>query len=85
MWFDDDPENSLVLETAGRQISAGYSGMWVAACPPKVQEQEKKRNPQLIKEWDAEVGDRMIKMCIIGQNMDKEKICAELDACLGEI
>lgn len=84
MWFEDDPENSLVLETAGRQISAGYSGMWVAACPEKVQEQEKKRNPQLLKDWDPEVGDRMIKMCIIGQNMDKELICAELDKCLAK-
>ena len=84
IWFDDDPDNSLVLETAGRQISAGFSGQWIAACPKGVQEQEKKRNPQLVKDWDPEVGDRMIKLCIIGQNMDKAKICADLDALLGD-
>ncbi|HAC31397.1 MAG TPA: hypothetical protein DCF70_02080, partial [Treponema sp.] len=26
--------------------------------------------------------DRMIKLCIIGQNLDKKAISAELDACL---
>jgi hypothetical protein len=33
-------------------------------------------------EWDEKVGDRMIKLCIIGQKMDKAKITAELDALL---
>ena len=84
IWFDDDPDNSLVLETAGRQITAGYAGQWLASCPKKVQEQELKRNPKIQKEWDESVGDRMIKLCIIGRNMDKAKISAELDKLLGE-
>ena len=84
IWFEDDPDNSLVLETAGRQISAGYSGQWIASCPKNIQEQEKKRNPQIVKDWDPQVGDRMIRLCIIGQNMDKKKICDELDALLGD-
>ena len=33
-------------------------------------------------EWDEKVGDRMIKLCIIGQKLDKQKICADLDALL---
>src|SRR5574344_1912890 len=84
IWFEDDYDNSLVLETAGRQISAGFSGMWLAACPKKEQEKELAANPQLKKDWDAVQGDRMIKLCIIGQNMDKKQIVANLDAALGE-
>jgi len=84
IWFEDDYDNSLVLETAGRQISAGFSGMWLAACSKKEQEKAFAENPQLKKDWDPVMGDRMIKLCIIGQNMDKKKICDELDQALGE-
>ena len=41
-----------------------------------------KSNPEIKKEWDEKVGDRMVKLCIIGQNLDKKQISAELDACL---
>ena len=34
------------------------------------------------KDWDEKVGDRMIKMVIIGRHLDKEQICKDLDACL---
>jgi len=84
IWFEDDYDNSLVLETAGRQISAGFSGMWLAECSKKEQEKAFAENPQLKKDWDPVMGDRMIKLCIIGQNMDKKKICDELDQALGE-
>ena len=67
-----------------RQISAGFSGQWLAACPESIQKQELNKHPEIAKEWDDQVGDRMIKMCIIGQNMDKEAICALLDACLSD-
>jgi len=65
IWFEDDYDNSLVLETAGRQISAGFSGMWLAACSKKEQEKAFAENPQLKKDWDPVMGDRMIKLCII--------------------
>lgn len=82
MWFADEEEMAYVFETSGRQISAGYSGQWIASCPKKEQEKILKENPQIQNEWDEKVGDRMIKLCVIGQNLDKKKISAELDACL---
>ena len=41
-------------------------------------------NPQLQKEWDQELGDRMIKIVFIGQHIKEQKdaIIAELDKCL---
>lgn len=84
MWFADEPEMAWVFETSGRQIQAGYSGQWVSACSPAEQKKILEENPKIKDEWDKDVGDRMIKLCIIGQNLDKEKICAELDKCLAK-
>lgn len=84
MWFADEPEMAWVFETSGRQIQAGYSGQWVAACSPAEQKKILEENPKIKDEWDKDVGDRMIKLCIIGQNLDKEKISADLDKCLAK-
>lgn len=84
MWFADEPEMAWVFETSGRQIQAGYSGQWVASCSPAEQKKILEENPKIKDEWDKDVGDRMIKLCIIGQNLDKEKISAELDKCLAK-
>ena len=83
-WPRNEPEMAWVFETSGRQIQAGYSGQWVAACSPAEQKKILEENPKIKDEWDKDVGDRMIKLCIIGQNLDKEKICAELDKCLAK-
>ena len=82
LWFSDEEEMAYVFETSGRQIQAGYSGQWIACAPKKEQEAILASNPEIKKEWDEKVGDRMVKLCIIGQNLDKKAISAELDACL---
>ncbi|MBE6354073.1 GTP-binding protein [Treponema sp.] len=84
MWFADEPEMAWVFETSGRQIQAGYSGQWVAACPENEQKQILAANPQIKDEWDEKVGDRMIKLCIIGQKLDKRAISDALDSCLAD-
>jgi len=82
LWFSDEQDMAYVFETSGRQIQAGYSGQWIAASPEKEQKKILAQNPQIKNEWDEKVGDRMVKLCIIGQNLDKKAISAELDACL---
>ena len=84
MWFADEPEMAWVFETSGRQIQAGYSGQWIAACPAKEQEKILAANPKIKEEWDEKVGDRMIKLCVIGQKLDKKAISAALDECLAK-
>lgn len=84
MWFGDDPDMAWVFETSGRQIQAGYSGQWIAAAPASERDQILKENPQIKDEWDEKVGDRMIKLCIIGRNLDKKAIAADLDKCLAD-
>lgn len=84
MWLSDDNLSAYVLEQAGRQINAGYSGDWMATGTKKQIEQAKKEDPEFAKNWDETVGDRMIKLVFIGKDMNKEKIIADLDACLVE-
>ena len=45
---------------------------------------EAKANSDLERDWDEEVGDRMVKLVFIGQKMDKKAICEELDKCLAK-
>lgn len=82
IWFSDEDDMAYVLETSGRQIQAGYSGNWLAACPPEEQKQVLAEEPQMQKDWDETVGDRMIKLVVIGRHLDREQLEAELDKCL---
>ena len=82
VWFSDEQDMAYVFETSGRQIQAGASGRWLATASKREQEKILDREPRMREEWDEKVGDRMIKLCIIGQKLDKKKICADLDALL---
>ena len=82
VWFSDEEETAYVFETAGRQIQAGASGRWLATLPKRERDEILEQEPKIRAEWDEKVGDRMIKLCIIGQKLDKKKISAELDAML---
>ena len=75
---------AYVLETSGRQIQAGYSGQWLASCPQEEIDEVLSQEPEMKKDWDEQVGDRMIKLVVIGQHLDKEAISAELDKCLAD-
>lgn len=84
-WFKEDKDWAYMLEQAGRQVSASDYAEWLASAPMAVQQKALSEDPQLRKEWDEKYGDRMIKLVFIGQKLDKEKITAELDACLSDI
>ena len=82
VWFSDEQDMAYVFETSGRQIQAGASGRWLASVSKREQEKVLAQEPRMREEWDEKVGDRMIKLCIIGQKLDKQKISADLDALL---
>lgn len=81
-WFADEPETSYVFEQSGKQVQAYEGGQWVASLPEEEQKIIIAQNPVIKQDWDETYGDRLIKLVFIGQNMDKEKIMAELDKCL---
>ncbi len=85
MWFNDEPEMAWVWETTGRQIVAGYSGAWLASAPKREQEKYLNKDPELRKNWDEKLGDRMIKLVIIGSHLDKKAISDLLDTALTDL
>lgn len=84
VWFVDDNEEAFVLEQAGKQITASYSGDWMATAPARQIKMALANDPEFAKNWDEVLGDRMVKLVFIGRHMDKEKLIADLDACLVE-
>ena len=85
MYFSDETDGAYVLEQAGKQISASFAGMWLASASKMQQKRAFKEDPEIEKHWDEKYGDREVKLVFIGQKMDKEKICADLDKCIEEV
>ena len=81
-WINENPDMALMFEQAGRHITLTENGRFVASAPEEERERILEANPDLAKDWDPELGDRMIKMVIIGRHMDRAAVEAALDACL---
>lgn len=81
-WFSNDRDMAYLFEQSGRQKTLSEMGRWIASAPKKKQAELLKDNPESAKNWDETYGDRENKIVIIGHNMDKEKIIADLDKCL---
>ena len=84
IWFSDENDMSYIFEQAGKQVQAYEGGAWVDTLPKNEKEEILKLNPDIEKEWDYKVGDRMIKLVFIGKNMDKKEITKTIDECLDE-
>ncbi|MDY4067623.1 CobW family GTP-binding protein [Bullifex sp.] len=82
IWFSDENDMAYILETSGRQMLCGAYGRWIATAPEREKKQLLKENPQLRADWDEKVGDRMIRLCIIGRNLDKKEIAKKFDELL---
>lgn len=82
MYFSHNRDMSLLFESAGVQKNLKEAGYWYATAPAEELEIMMMRDPALRRDWDDEYGDRMIKLVFIGRDLNKEKLSAELDACL---
>jgi len=81
-YFNHDRDMSYLFEQAGSQKKLTRAGLWFATAPKEELEELMKNEPGLANDWDPEYGDRMIKLVIIGQNLDRKKIEEAFDACL---
>ena len=79
VWFKNDYDMSYLFEQAGKQFKVSESGYWLASAPKEDLEQIVANNPDALKDWDEEVGDRMVKLVFIGKDMDKKKIIEDLN------
>ncbi len=84
-WIASRPAQTLIWNQAGGSLRADSAGIWWASMPEK----ERVNYPDYIdnqehlnEKWDTAFGDRNNELVIIGVELDKEKIAAQLDACL---
>ena len=82
VWFKSDYDMSYLFEQAGKQFKVSETGYWLASAPKEDLEQILKNDPDAMKDWDEEVGDRMVKLVFIGRKMNKEQIIADLNALI---
>lgn len=81
-YFEDEPETCYLFEQSGKQFNITNAGQWYATMPADELKTFLEKNPDVKKDWDPEVGDRMQKIVFIGQKLDRKAIEAELDKCL---
>lgn len=79
VWFKSDYDMSYLFEQAGKQFKVSETGYWLASAQQEDLEQIIQNDPEVLKDWDDEVGDRMVKLVFIGRKMDKEQIIKDLN------
>ena len=82
VWFKNDYDMSYLFEQAGKQMTLSQTGYWLASAPKDELKEMIAQDPEILKDWDKEVGDRMVKLVFIGKDMNKEEIIKELDNCI---
>ena len=84
VWFENDYDMSYIFEQAGKQVKLTEAGYWLATAPKEDLEKILSENPDVLKGWNDEVGDRIIKLVFIGKNMDKELIKEDLNGLINK-
>ena len=80
LYYNDEPENIYIYESAGSQITVTYSRKWFSATLSKNQLKYLRENDEnFAHDWNDEYGDKLIKLVFIGQNLDEKAIRKELD------
>lgn len=84
-WLASRPNQALSWSQAGGSLRAEPAGVWWCSLSTMERNQHPafQANEEVImSRWDKTYGDRMNELVLIGQEMQKDKIIAELDACL---
>jgi G3E family GTPase len=81
-WYSNDNDNMYIFEQAGPQKTSYKADFWIDALPEPQKKVYVMQNPDIMKDWQEGIGDRMVKLVFIGKQMDKEAIFKALDECL---
>jgi Putative GTPases (G3E family) len=82
IWLASRNDIGQSLSQAGPSIQFGPSGYWIAALPQEEREALLNEEPEAVENWDDRYGDRINKVVFIGIDLERERLIAELDACL---
>lgn len=82
VYFRESDDMSYLFEQAGTQKKLTQAGLWLATAPEEERRAMIEQDPTLARDWSEKYGDRMIKLVIIGRNLDRREIERLLDKCL---
>ena len=82
LWSNLNPDMCYLFEQASHQMRLTENGLFVDSAPEEEKRQILAETPEIMDQWDPEVGDRETKLCIIGRHMDCEAVAAKLDELL---
>ncbi|EEM17901.1 MULTISPECIES: GTP-binding protein [Bacillus] len=71
-----------LLSQAGSSITIQGAGEWVVTLPAAEQQQILREEPEILKNWDDQYGDRITELVFIGVEMNQYEIERSLDTCL---
>lgn len=84
-WLASRRHQAINFSQAGGSLRVDIAGTWWASMPfqERLQYADFVENQQQIESrWSAQFGDRMNELVFIGQDLDKELLTAQLNACL---
>lgn len=81
-WVASDHRAVYEWAQAGGVSEVKPIGMWWGAIPQEHWDFEPDDRPDAHPEWDERYGDRAQQIVVIGQHLDRDAFCAQLDQCL---
>ncbi|KKI93449.1 cobalamin biosynthesis protein CobW [Bacillus sp. SA1-12] len=82
LWLATRDNLACLLSQAGPSIMLQGAGEWVATYPEEERQQILLEEPELLKNWDHQYGDRITELVFIGLDMNREEIEDSLEVCL---
>jgi G3E family GTPase len=81
-WIATRPEYVGIWSQAGGVSSVEGGGRWYAAIPQEEWDADEEELSRIQGLWDEDFGDRQQELVIIGQNVDRDELTEQLNACL---
>ena len=81
-YLSDNPDMCYLFEQSGVQKQLSEAGLWYATMPQDELTRFLANNPDVLRDWDPTLGDRMNKIVFIGQHLDAQALAEQLDDCL---
>ena len=84
-WIASRPDEALNWSQAGGSLRAESAGVWWASMTFRERSQYASflhNQQQIESRWDKRFGDRQNELVIIGQDLNEDLICLELEKCL---
>ncbi len=82
VWLASEPDQSFGYSCAGAVHRLFRAGRWWASCADAAWPSCTAQRRRLLERWHPRFGDRRQELVFAGVDLDRDRLCAGLDACL---